>query len=167
MDKNKLILPITIVSACIILGGFYFASQISKQRSIEKQQQIEIEQEEQDRTAEKLQEIVQQQYEEQTKEESERALNVCMANASTAYTDNWYRACKSRGSLTGGCISLNEMTLDEYKEQNPDKIGLDAFMDFYKERDECSCSLPLDNADRLNESLQDDKDECFKRYPQN
>ena len=43
MDKNKLILPITILLAAIIIGGFVYASQIIKQQSIEKQQQIKIE----------------------------------------------------------------------------------------------------------------------------
>ena len=47
MDKlteklNKLSLPATILIASIILGGFYYAVQVSKQASIEKQQQIEI-----------------------------------------------------------------------------------------------------------------------------
>lgn len=43
MEKlNKLSLPATIVIASIVLGGFYYASQISKQNSIEKQQQIEL-----------------------------------------------------------------------------------------------------------------------------
>lgn len=42
MDKNKLVLPIGILLGCIILGGFFYASQINKQKSIEKQQQIEL-----------------------------------------------------------------------------------------------------------------------------
>jgi hypothetical protein len=41
MDKTKFILPITILLGCIILGGFYYASETNKQQSIEKQQQIE------------------------------------------------------------------------------------------------------------------------------
>ncbi|MBU4338540.1 hypothetical protein KKD57_03210 [Patescibacteria group bacterium] len=32
MDKNKLILPITILLASIILGGFYYASETNKQK---------------------------------------------------------------------------------------------------------------------------------------
>ena len=45
MEKlNKLSLPITILIASVILGSFYYTSQVSKQKSIEKQQQIEIEQ---------------------------------------------------------------------------------------------------------------------------
>ena len=42
MDKHKLILPISILVGCIILGGFIYASQLSKQQSIEKQQQINL-----------------------------------------------------------------------------------------------------------------------------
>jgi Na+-transporting NADH:ubiquinone oxidoreductase subunit NqrC len=39
---NKLTLPATIIIASIIIGGFYYASQLNKQKSIEKQQQIEL-----------------------------------------------------------------------------------------------------------------------------
>ncbi len=33
MNKNKLILPISIIVGCIILGGFYYASQNNKNNS--------------------------------------------------------------------------------------------------------------------------------------
>ena len=39
---NRLSLPATILMASLVLGGFFYASQISKQKSIEKQQQIEL-----------------------------------------------------------------------------------------------------------------------------
>lgn len=39
---NKLSLPVTIILASLILGGFFYASQVNKQRSIERQQQIKI-----------------------------------------------------------------------------------------------------------------------------
>jgi len=43
MDKiNKLLLPATILIASIILGGFFYASQVNKQRSIERQQEIKL-----------------------------------------------------------------------------------------------------------------------------
>ncbi len=42
MDKNKLILPISIVLSSIILGSFLYAIQINKQQSIQKQQELEI-----------------------------------------------------------------------------------------------------------------------------
>jgi len=39
---NELSLPATILIASVVLGGFYYATQINKQNSIEKQQQIEL-----------------------------------------------------------------------------------------------------------------------------
>jgi len=43
MEKlNKLSLPAVILIASIIFGGFIYASQVNKQHSIEKQQQIEL-----------------------------------------------------------------------------------------------------------------------------
>lgn len=40
---KKLSLPVTILLASLVIGGFYYASQVSKQRSIERQQQKELE----------------------------------------------------------------------------------------------------------------------------
>lgn len=42
MDKHKIILPVSILLGCIILGGFFYASQVNKQKSIEKQQAIKL-----------------------------------------------------------------------------------------------------------------------------
>lgn len=49
MDKimkkpNKLLLPATILIASIILGGFYYASEVNKQKSIERQEEVKAEQ---------------------------------------------------------------------------------------------------------------------------
>jgi len=38
----KLVLPASILLGCVILGSFFYASQISKQESIERQQQIDL-----------------------------------------------------------------------------------------------------------------------------
>lgn len=43
MKLNQLSLPATILVGCVILGGFYYATQTSKQNSIERQQQSELE----------------------------------------------------------------------------------------------------------------------------
>lgn len=46
MDKiSKLSLPAVILIGSVILGGFFYASQINKQKSIEKQQEIKMAQE--------------------------------------------------------------------------------------------------------------------------
>jgi len=41
---NKFLLLATIIIASLILGGFFYASQVNKQKSIERQQQIKIKQ---------------------------------------------------------------------------------------------------------------------------
>jgi hypothetical protein len=48
---NKLSLPSALLIASIILGGFIFATQVNKQRSIERQQQAKIEQEQREYVA--------------------------------------------------------------------------------------------------------------------
>lgn len=40
--NNKIIIPISILLASIILGGFFYASQVNKQNSIERQQEMKI-----------------------------------------------------------------------------------------------------------------------------
>lgn len=43
MDKiNKLSLPVVILIASVILGGFLYATQVNKQKSIERQQEIKL-----------------------------------------------------------------------------------------------------------------------------
>ncbi len=177
MDKiNKLKLPATIIIASIILGGFYFVSQVNKQRSIERQQEIKIEQEKQERLAKK-----------QAKEEAYRAFSNCIANAEENYSDMWTDECKVQGKLTNKCIDVNELDYDEYlkkygltseeyvKQRNltlkdpddPSSVHLSAMFDYIVDRpDECSCRLPTSIADRFNEQLKEAKDRCFKRHPQ-
>jgi len=43
MKNIKLTLPITILLASFILGGFFFLTQVVKQRSIEEQQDVKLE----------------------------------------------------------------------------------------------------------------------------
>lgn len=171
MEKiNKLSLPAVILIASIILGGVYFAVEYNKQRSIEKQQQIKIEQEK------------------QAKEEAEQALNRCIATAESNYSNRWYEECKVQGKLTTKCIDIHELSFDEYLEKygltaedyvrernlkpidptKPISVRFSAIFDYMMRRadDECSCRLSVSIADRLNEVLEKDKAECFKRYPQ-
>ena len=43
MDKiNKLSLPATILIASFVIGGFYYAGEVNKQKSIERQQEMKI-----------------------------------------------------------------------------------------------------------------------------
>lgn len=74
MDKHKLILPISILLGCIILGGFFYASQINKQKSIERQQQAEL----------KLKQD-QQYRNEQVENNKKVELEKCLSLAETSY----------------------------------------------------------------------------------
>ena len=107
--------------------------------------------------------------EQQAKEEAEQALNICIADAEERYSNQWYRECKSRGELTSRCISLNETTFAEYAEENniPQDKRLSAFLDFEKEKDECSCRLPTAIANGVDDYRDGLKADCFKKYPQN
>lgn len=42
MKNSNVILPTSILLGCLILGSFIYVSQLSKQNSVEKQQQIEL-----------------------------------------------------------------------------------------------------------------------------
>lgn len=57
MDRiNKLILPATILLASIVLGGFFYASQVNEQKFIETQQKAKAEQEKKEYVAKRKKE---------------------------------------------------------------------------------------------------------------
>lgn len=166
---NTLSLPAAILIAGVVIGGFYYVSQINKQKSIEKQQQAKIEQEQ------------------EAKEEREQALSACIASAEENYQDRWYRECKAQGEITNKCIDINELSFNEYlkkhglteeeyarernltplKPDDPLFIRVAGHIDYIERAsDECSCGLLVSIADRINESLENNKNECFKKYPQ-
>ncbi len=138
MNKiNKLVSPATILIASIILGSFFYASQVSKQRSIERQQEAKIQQEKQEQLAKEVKE-------QEAKEQAERQarlnainsrlstlnLELCLDDAVVAYHANFKNECKARN-------------LEE------------------------NCSLPLQIAESLAGVEKDAKSDCFKKYPQN
>jgi hypothetical protein len=43
VNINKIILPTSILVGCIVIAGFYYASEVNKQQSIERQQRVELE----------------------------------------------------------------------------------------------------------------------------
>ncbi len=110
---NKLSLPATILIASFILGGFYYLSQISKQNSIERQQQVELrakeasEQTERDREAsDKLGKVfcvseAEQQAVKLNKESCERG-EYCIRGEGMYLVDqyeNAYKTCLQRKGL--------------------------------------------------------------------
>ncbi|MEK7499941.1 MAG: hypothetical protein AAB649_05040 [Patescibacteria group bacterium] len=114
------------------------------------------------------------------KEQAKKDLDSCVADADTKYSNNWYRECKSSGQLTNKCIDVHDLTYQQYltkygltEKEYYAQRGITStstfagLLDYFKRDDECSCRLPLANADRLSASTKDDKDACYKLYPQN
>ncbi len=105
---NKLSLPATILIASIVLGGFYYFSQLSKQNSIEKQQQVELQAKKDQADADAFQKSLEasqkalcvSQAEQQAQDQYK--LN-CTYNCHTGYfyiadKDNYYNTClQSKG----------------------------------------------------------------------
>lgn len=85
MNKHKIIISISILLGCVILGGFYYASQINKQKSIEYQKQMEIDQENRaiEMKVEQENKILQQ--EKNDKNLKEMQLGWCLDSADEAY----------------------------------------------------------------------------------
>lgn len=169
LKRNQLfVFPFSILFGCLILGGFYYASQVNKQKSIEKQQQIEIEQKKEDELNQEIKE-----------QSRKKDLDDCMYSAQKSYSYAWYEECKQLGLLTNNCIDIKELSFDdylikynismeEYKEQR--EIVSDnqfAARADYMTRVDCSlCRLPFETASHINDVLDKAKNECFKKYPQ-
>lgn len=78
MDKNKLILSISILISSIVLGGFLYEIQVIKQQSIEKQLQMKTEQ---DR--------ITTEQEKKEKENQESLLNECLKEVDAKNKQLW------------------------------------------------------------------------------
>lgn len=116
MEKfNRISLPVAILIASVILGGFYFVSQINKQKSIERQQQMEIEQE--------------------TKKEEEARLN-------NLYLENCLAEAKR--IMNEGQIAVNKFINDGNLDgvSNPEVVFNLPSEEFEKDKKECFLKYP-------------------------
>ena len=180
---DKLAKAVLILSLLLVaLSVFYYYVIFLPQK-----EEARLEQQRQEQLAEELKELKEQ----EAKEEAERNLNECLSDAESEYHNQWYRECKGQDKLTNRCISLHEMTFEEYSKKNniPENLSreqfealsrderveafieisekqLQAFFDFNKEKDECSCHLPTATANDIGDYRDGLKDECFKKYPQ-
>lgn len=150
MNKEKLILPISILLGCLILGGFFYASQRSEHKLIKEQKVLELKAEEEQRISElKAEEEVKQESlakeiaDQQEKEDIKTKLNDCLDGAKKNYTKNWIDECKDRGELPETCKGDKPVPASD-----------------------CACSLPTTIANRFDDSLTKAKDDCFRMYPQ-
>lgn len=154
MDKateklNKLSLPVVILMASIILGGFYYASQVNKQNSIEKQQQIEMEQEKQNQLNEELKEQEAKEQAETQTQLNSQLLETCLSEADSSLENSFIALCRDDKRISGG----DETTCSVGEIDN--KISYMTASNLYD-------SL----FKRIIDKRKGDKDECFKKYPQ-
>ena len=177
---NKLSGPVTILTASIILGGFYYATEMNKQRSIERQQEINLTEEktiaEGVANQEKQRRRDKELKDESTKREMENKvivnsnlLDACLADARSSYDNNWAVACsvdaKRKEAGLKNCINVVNPNW------GPGTPYYQALVDgcnsvWGKPDFSGNCPLPHSNSETINKYFSDAKSECFKRYPQ-
>ena len=145
---EKLTLPITIIIASFILGGFFYASQLSKQQFIERQYRIELQTQkeanqiklEQEKQAKMEAEKKQQIKLEQEKQAKMELLNNCINKADKYYFD-W-----------GNIIIQNAKNC----KNKSTKV------------EEWACIVVSNDAlKKARLEWKEEKENCFKKYPQN
>src|SRR3989338_3214239 len=129
MDKNKLLLPISVLMGCIILGGFYYAGELNKTASIERQQQRALDQGRQDQSVKDL--------------ESRRTADTVRAKEELS------------AQLLEDCLTDAEERYNQIAQE------LAKAFDDGKFKNVSNPQFPFDD---IKNNLQNDKDECFKKY---
>lgn len=154
-----------LIAILIVAYSFYQVLVVKPEREVKREEAAKIEA---------------QLAEEQRKTKLETDLTNCLAGAKSNYSSNWFGECKARGLLSQWCIEAENLDFkeyltklgiseEEYKKQRgiKDDNVLSVILDYFERKDDCSCSLPLYIADRLDGGLKSDKDICYKQYPQN
>ena len=141
-------IPLAIILASFILGGFYYVTEVGKEKKAAKLQQ-------------------------QKSEKAAFLLSNCTELIKNSLTEQWYDACSTLGLLTGECRSIKDMTLEEYARVNhlnlndidTDTKWFEYLVEVLAKKDKCACRLPTGIADKLNKSAKDRMDGCHKRHP--
>lgn len=146
---NRYAIPVSIIVASFVVGGFYYLSEIRKQRYAD----------------------------EVRKSESEKAaflLSNCTGLVKEAFVEKWYDACSSLSLLPKDCLNIRVVPLKEYAKlsnihpDDPDAQlkWADYVIKILAKKEKCSCRLPTSIADRLNKMQKEARDECYLKYPQ-
>lgn len=144
-----------LVVGLIIAYSLFYSLVVQPQREVAKRE---------------ARQIAEDQEKQKQREEEKQDRAACIFDAKLNYGNIWSKECGARGLLTEECKKIVEMDFGQYAEER--KIPkddaaayLEASKEYFKKRDECSCSLPLDIADRLNGQLEKEQDRCLKRFP--
>lgn len=146
---NSYAIPVSIIVAAFVVGGFYYLSEIRKQRHIDEVRQSES-------------------------EKAAFLLSNCTGRVKEAFIEKWYDACSSLSLLPKECLNIRVMPLKEYAKLNnvyPDSPDTqlkwaDYVIEVLAKREKCSCRLPTSIADRLNGLEKEAREECYRKYPQ-
>ena len=184
IDLHKLILPVSIVSACTILGGFYYMTEVSKlnaaaetqkredARAAVETQQKDVELEVKNNEAEALKAKAVSEAEvakakaasearaaaavqQQAEQERENKLSLCLSVASYNYSQNWANACKNQANQIS--LNLNDCLANGV-------LGESFCRSMWIVDPSNDCSLYSGRADSVNEYYKNDKDDCYKKY---
>lgn len=177
IDIDKII-KLSIVASVLLIGFslFYYLVIFLPQKEqnridLQKQERLVEENEKQAKIEQQKNKEIEEQKE---KEEAERNLTNCLTDAEDSYYKSWSEMCKRLGKLSKECEEiLFADTYGDYLEKHPEfqpEHSLDAIMGghekFMEKRNECSCLLPTHHADTFDKRLQENKNECYKKYPQ-
>lgn len=135
MHIQKFILPISIIFGCLILGGFYYIGQSDKQKSIERQQEIRIQEDRRIESVRLQEKIEEAQAEEYKKELQDAQLQSCLDIAkqeaerkNTKALDFHNNTCiailvKNGEATPNDCLNNFTNSLDEYKIEKEKNIS--------------------------------------------
>ena len=171
---KKIILPISILLASVILGGFYYATQANKQESIERQQEMKIEAEKEQKEEEleiKEKEIglkkEKMDKEETKKRENELKKEECIKKAKDHASSTWTLRCRNNKILSNNKELLKDI---EKAENNPDDTYYKELLAKIKKEEITKydkCALPKSLNEDIIEDNRKDIEQCNELYGKN
>ena len=170
IDIDKII-KLSIVASVLLIGFslFYYLVIFLPQKEqnridLQKQERLVEENEKQAKIKQQKNKEIEEQKE---KEEAERNLTNCLTDAEDSYYKSWNEMCKRLGKLSKECEEiLFADNYFDYLKKHPEFQSENSLKLFMKKQNECSCLLPSNHADTFDKRLQEDKNECYKKYPQ-
>jgi hypothetical protein len=93
-------------------------------------------------------------------------LENCLTTAEENYNNNWNNECESQGLLSKPCIKLLKLSFNDYVTQSdtPKDNSFEKFNEYIEKQEKCSCRLPVNKSDRLEQRMKDARNECYQKY---
>ena len=156
--ENKNINWTPIVIAFLLILGFFGwrYSEIAKER-------IRVEKELQEKKLAQEKELVEEKIQDENRKEAEKtiAINDCERAAYQQYDQDWQFKCKLQSENQN---KEREECVDGYKRQYPLEMSKDLCNERYPLLPKKDCSLPGLIAEKIERSLREAKEICYKKY---